>query len=46
MKRLILKFYFWCNRKLIERDLPESFERKLIKEFLLNIIRFIKATKF
>lgn len=42
MKRIFIKLYYCICLKLIERDLPETFENKLIKDFIINLISYFK----
>lgn len=42
MKQIFIKLYLWIYLKLVERELPESLERKLMKDFIINLIRYFK----
>jgi hypothetical protein len=42
MKQIFIKLYLWMYLKLVEREFPETLERKLIKDFIINLIRYFK----
>lgn len=42
MKQIFIKLYLWIYLKLVERELPESLEKKLMKDFIINLIRYFK----
>lgn len=42
MKQIFIKLYLWIYLKLVEREFPETLERKLIKDFIINLIRYFK----
>lgn len=39
--KIVAKIYFYLYRKAIEREEPESPKRKVAKEILINLLRFI-----
>ena len=42
MKMIIARIYFYLYKKAVERDKPETAMWKIIKEVVINIIRYYK----
>lgn len=46
MKFFLIKILAFIYMRLANRDMPETFERKLFRELIYSLIRYIKTTKF
>lgn len=46
MRKVTLRLLLFFHQKLCERDLPETLERKMLKAFVINVVKMIKNQLF